>query len=196
MPRFVRQWCACRLQLHQCLAVSLEVAEANPVLTPPFDTSCLLWLTLMNATQYRHYARHFDFTTCNTDWVNRQSSSLELLAYSLRGIFLRQPEICRGKPLSCDLMMMQPDEYGIGDQDTGIIQQMGNHTEGHETLVKASMEYPQMYPDKTYDHHFDDYDAFTTLRLDSYTGFSSGCCSASALGELLRRRQRLLLYPP
>lgn len=114
----------------------------------------------------------------------------------LRGIFLRQPEICRGKPLSCDLMMMQPDEYGIGDQDTGIIQQMGNHTEGHETLVKASMEYPQMYPDKTYDHHFDDYDAFTTLRLDSYTGFSSGCCSASALGELLRRRQRLLLYPP
>lgn len=30
---------------------------------------------------------------------------------------------------------------------------MGNHTEGHKTLASASLEYPQMYPDKTYDHY-------------------------------------------
>lgn len=55
----------------------------------------------------------------------------------------------------------------------GIQDQMGDH-------YPWGSARPRMEADKTYEPLLDDYDAFTTLRLDSYTGDISGCCSASA----------------
>ncbi|KAJ9429598.1 hypothetical protein QL093DRAFT_2166276 [Fusarium oxysporum] len=63
-----------------------------------------------------------------------------------------------------------------------------------------NLEYPQHVPRQDLrplsPPPLDDYDAFTTLRLDSYTGFSSSGCSASAMGGVASATYNLLLYPP